>query len=112
MTNFVNPHLKVCRILGGGKLSSVKRYEIDKVLQDIPTFSISPVWKEKNVILGESLALSVGFCDPSKRITEPFVETWGLVVHHARSQAKSQTIRHHLCRIFMLRGLLQKADLF
>ena len=78
-----------------------------------PTFSTSPWWVgEKRVILGESLASCVGFCDPSKHVVEPFVETWGLVVNHARSQAKSQTIRHHLCRIFMLRGLLQKADLF
>ena len=93
-------------------LSSVKRYEIEKVLQDIPTFSTIPGWVGNCVILCESLASYVGFCDPSKRITEPFVETWGLVVNHARFQAKSQTIRHHLCRIFMLRGLLQKADLF
>jgi hypothetical protein len=104
--------LKVCRILGGGMLSSVKRYEIEKVLRDIPTFSTFPGWVGKRVILCESLASYVGFCDPSKHVVEPFVETWGLVVNHARSQAKSQTIRHHLCRIFMLRGLLQKADLF
>ena len=103
MTNFANPHLKVCRILGGGKLSSVKRYEIDKVLQEFPTFSISPVWKEKNVILGESLALSVGFCDPSKDVAEHFVELWGLVVYHAQFPDGGHTIRAQSTRFALRR---------
>lgn len=102
MTNFANPHLKVCRILGGGKLSSVKRYEIDKVLQEFPTFSISPVWKEKNVIPGESLALSVGFCDPFKDVAEHFVELWGLVVYHAQFPDGGHTI-HAQSTCFALR---------
>jgi hypothetical protein len=59
-------------------LSSVKRYEIEKVLRDIPTFSTFPGWVGKRVILCESLASYVGFCDPSKHVVEPFCRNVGI----------------------------------
>ena len=47
----------------------------------------------ENVILGESLASYVGFCDPSKDVAEHFVELWGLVVFHAQFPDGGHTLR-------------------
>ena len=70
------------------------------MLREFPTFSISPVWKEKNVILGESLALSVGFCDPSKDVAEHFCRIVGI----SRISCTIPRRRSHAsCPIYTLR---------
>ena len=64
------------------------------------------------VILCESLASYIGLATPPSDVIEPFVGAWGLVLNHARTQDKSQTIWYHLYQNFMPQGLPQEADLF
>lgn len=97
LTNFVKSYLKVCRILGGGKEAC---YSVDKVLQNFPTFSISPMYGRRKCYSRREFGMLCRILRPLQGCSRAFCRIVGI----SRISCTIPRRRSHAsCPIYTLR---------